>query len=914
MLTIYFSPFGNKNGKTPSEDIISGIAKPGKSILYISPSGRKAEATGKSFFAENEKRDFYSLDRFIEKVLKDKKSPVPAGYLDDKLKFIIVQEILSSNAKYAGLFNRSLGTIGVLTELISDFKYYGYGNDTAKLKSRLAETLGTYDRVYERAIFAVEIFEKYQEKIRELNFADDIDRLKTAAEALPGAKMHYDYLVLDGFFDVPEAQKSIFTGIIKICTHTLVIHYGAENIADLKDVKSDFLEHVQSLGKCAIKMRRSEEKLRLPGACLIHKADSVDEEVKEIACKILEIKQKDPVCKYPEIAVTFPSMFTYMPYIKRIFPKYGIPFSTSVEMPYFSLPGIIPVMLLLRCLLEDFPRRTVVDITSSLNFLAFSKEGRALISSASRKAGIVGGLLQWSELEERLSNEEPVYSETHTGSIQKLKKDLQLLFAAMEKLNKSMPLIEFVVLIRKTLKTLDYTIKNEALSQAFSRLLAGMETLLKVFNGHSNSPAENARLFINILSRAAFREEEESAEAVQVLGIMDTRGLYFRHLFFGGLADGDYPVRPKQELIIPDKIRKELGLVHFQRKIELQKLHFYRLLQAPEEEVYLSYPAQKNEKLVLMSNFLPETTAAKNRSAAHPPTKEEEQQAAGRLLGVPAVSFNNIEFADKKKAAAYINALFSGRSEISVTAIDRYLDCPFMFYLEKILRLEILEEPKFEIESAHIGTILHNVMEGGFSPGKKNNAALKTRLEASIQKELAKTTLHIFWKEHIARRMEILLTGILKEELELFKVYPAVYCLEKKGRFNILDGKAVVKGRIDRVDCDDRRFMVLDYKSGSGARGYFDRTRKGESIQLPLYARMIAAERPDLKVGGFCVYDLKEGRARVVKEDKVSELYENALLTAGNAVTSIFNGDFPKKAEKGGGSCWGCSYAALCKP
>jgi len=99
MLTIYFSPFGNKNGKTPSEDIISGIAKPGKSILYISPSGRKAEATGKSFFAENEKRDFYSLDRFIEKVLKDKKSPVPAGYLDDKLKFIIVQEILSSNAK-----------------------------------------------------------------------------------------------------------------------------------------------------------------------------------------------------------------------------------------------------------------------------------------------------------------------------------------------------------------------------------------------------------------------------------------------------------------------------------------------------------------------------------------------------------------------------------------------------------------------------------------------------------------------------------------------------------------------------------------------------------------------------------------------------------------------------------------------
>ena len=914
MITIHFCSFGSKDGRTQSEKILDEIIVPGKKLLYISPSGRRAEEAGKIFSAKKENREFYSLDRFIENTLKGVAGYAPGRYIDDKFKFILVQEILSSNEKFAALFNRSPGTISVLAELITDFKYYGFGNDTAGLKKRLRGALETYDKVLERALFAVEIFEKYQKKIRELRFTDDIDRLEAAAKAVTDNEFCVGLLVLDGFFDVPEAQRGIFTALIKASRETAVIHYGDERLDELKEIKSDFLDYIQGLGKCGIRQVKSAGKPRLPGDFPVHKALSIDEEVKDIAGGILKIKQGKKKEGFSDIVVTFPAMFAYIPYVKRIFPKYGIPFSTSVDMPFFTVPQVIPVTLLLRCLLEDFPRRTVVDIISSTSYRAFSKEAGELVSTASRKAGIVGGALQWEELAERLKNEEPAYYEEHKESILCLTEELALFFSAMEKLNKPLSLREFSSALGKTLITLKYSIKDKALASAFYTLLMGMETMLKVFKGKSGDPKENARLFMNILSRAAYKEESNAGDAVKVLGIMDTRGLYFKHLFFGGLADGDYPVKPKQEMIIPDKTRKELGLVHFQRKIELQKLHFYRLLQAPEETVHLSYPSQKNDKLVLMSNFLPESEGvAVKKTLQEPGTAEEKQRLLGRSEGAGNISYNTVEFKDKEKAAAYINSLFSGRSEISVTAIDRYLNCPFLFYLEKVLGLEILEEPKFEIESAYVGTILHDVMEGAFCPGKKDNEGLKAKLSASIQKELKKTLLHDFWKEHILQRMAMLQQRILKQEIELVENYPAVYCLEKKGRFKLPSGKAVIKGRIDRVDHNDHSFLVIDYKSGSGAKGYYDKTRKGESIQLPLYARMIAVERPDLAVGGFCVYDLKEGRARRVKEDAVAELYEQSLATAENAVSSILNGDFPKKAERGTGSCWGCPYLHLCK-
>jgi len=914
MITLHLCPFGNRDGKTSSETVIQGIAKPGESLLYISPSGRRAEEAGKSFSDHKEKREFYSLDRFIEKILKDVKGCAPGRYIDDKFRFILIQEILSSEGKYASLFNRSSGTISVLSELIFGFKYYGYGKNTGMLKKKLCETLLTFDRVRERAVFAVEILEKYQEKIKELNFMDDIDRLEKAAEVIKVKKMKFDRLILDGFFDVPEAQKSFFSGLIEASAGTSVIHYGEERLEEIKNIKSSFLDFVRSLGECKISNNPAAGKPRLPKDCSVHKALSVDEEVKQIARKILLVRKSEPGRPWSEIMVTFPSMFAYIPYVKRIFPKYDIPFSTSVDMPYLTVPQIIPVALLLRCLLEEFPRRTVVDILSSKGFSVFTKEAREFVSPVSRKAGITGGLIQWAELEERLRNEEPAYFEAHGESIEELKKGLKLFFASLEKLNNPLTLKDFIAGLRNALKTFKYTIKDKNLSEGFFDMLFGMETTLGVFKGKVNEPKENARLFMNILSRSAYKEESKGGDSLRVLGIMDTRGLYFRHLFFGGLADGDYPVKPKQEMIIPDKARKELGLVHFQRKIELQKLDFYRLLQAPEESAALSYPSQKDGRLVLVSNFLPEAGGLTGKiTELKPETKEELQRAAGRLSGKPAAAFNAVEFADKNKAAAYISALFSGKAEISVTAIDRYLDCPFLFYLEKILGLETLEEPRFEIESAHIGTILHSVMAGGFSTGKKDNKALKNRLLASTRKELKDTLLHDFWKEHIIKRMDALLIRILKQESELSESYSSIYCLEKKGRFKLPGGKTVIKGRIDRVDCGDRVFMVIDYKSGSGARGYFDRTRKGESIQLPLYARMIAAERPDLAVDGFCVYDLKEGRARIVKAEKVPELYEKSLETAGKAVAGILNGDFPKKEEYGRGSCWSCSYASLCK-
>ncbi|OGF46596.1 MAG: hypothetical protein A2536_09875 [Candidatus Firestonebacteria bacterium RIFOXYD2_FULL_39_29] len=907
MIKIYVCPFSLHKGKTPSEEVLKRlkIEEPGKSILYISPSGRKAEEVKSSFTAECKTWGFYSLDRFVNKVL----AGISTGrYVDDKLKLILVTEILSSDEKHASLFNKSPGTVNVLVELITDLKNYGFGANTAELKMKLRTLLNTYDRVVERAVFAVDILEKYQKTIKKLGFTDDVDRLSLAGEFLGKNKTGYDILVLDGFFDVTIKQKEFFSSLIKSSEQTILLHYQEEDIEEIRGVKSDFLEFAKTLGETAvIKIKRGSELRNLSGQ-KVNKALSMEAEVNGIARRILELKKNKS--EYRDILVTFPSMFTYIHYVERIFPKYKIPFSTSVDRPYLSLPQLIPVSLLLKCVLEELPRRMMVDLMNSPRLHGFSRVSGEMISHASRKAGITGGIAQWKELAERLKNEEPDYFEKNEKNINTLARDIEKVFLSLSVLNKPLNLLEFTKEMKKALVLFEYFIEEKEIKEGFDELLNGMEKMLKVFKGKKNKPEENAQLFLNILSKAYHKEENADPDAVRVLGVLDTRGLFSEHLFFGGLSDGEFPLKPKQEMIIPDKTRKELGLVHFLRRIELQRLHFYRLIQSPRTGLYLSYPVQKDDKLVIASNFLPEAIKAPAEIiGVLPVTNEELQIEEGRKEGISGFFFEPAELTDKIKTEKYIRTVFSGNMEISVTAIDRYLDCPFIFYLEKILGLEILLEPKFEIESAKIGTVLHNVMEGAFVTGIKNHALLKEKITSSVETELKITALHEFWKEHIRKRVDTLLKRILKQEQIILEEYPVVYSVEKKGRFKLENIEATVKGRIDRVDCNDKEFIIIDYKSGSGAKTYFDKTVKGESIQLPLYARMVALEGSRLP-GGLCVYDLKEGKVRFVKKDKVSELYESAFHTAEKAVQSILNGDFPKKISN---TCYFCPYESVCK-
>ncbi|OGF48865.1 MAG: hypothetical protein A2231_08545 [Candidatus Firestonebacteria bacterium RIFOXYA2_FULL_40_8] len=910
MIKIYICPFSWHKEKTPSEEVLRMIklSESKKSVLYISPSGRKAEEVKSSFSAECKTWGFYSLDRFINKILTGTGT---GKYVDDKLKLILVTEILSSDEKYASLFNTSPGTVNVLSELLTDFKNYGFASDIPGLKKKLTALLDTYDRVTERALTSVDILEKYQATIQKLGFSDDVDRLSLAGALLGNNKTGYDILVLDGFFDVTAKQKEFFSPLIKNSKDTVLLHYEEDALEEIKGVQSDFLEFAKTLGKTSVVKIKRETDLRSLAAQKVTKALSLEAEVNGIAHHILDLKKNNT--GYRDILVTFPSMFSYIPYVERIFPKYKIPFSTSVDRPYVSLQELLPVTLLLKCILEELPRRMVVDLINSPQLLAFDKVSRELISPASRKAGITGGFLQWEELAKRVKNEEPDYFEENLENIRMLESDLKKVFLALEGLNKNMDLLGFTKGLRKVLLLLKYSITDEEINKGFQELLNGMEKMLKLFKGRKNKPEENARLFLNILSKSHYKQEHSAPDSVRVLGVLDTRGLYSGHLFFGGLSDGDFPLKPKQEMIIPDKARKELGLVHFLRRIELQRLHFYRLLQGPRTGVYLSYPVQKDDKLVLPSNFLPEIIkppAEQVKAAAL--TTEELQSKEGRTEGLSGLFFESSELTDKAKAEQYIRSVFSRNAEISVTAIDRYLDCPFVFYLEKILKLEILEEPKFEIESAAIGTILHNVMEGAFEPGKKIPEKIEEKIIRSVEAELKKTNLHEFWKDHIRNRVTLLLKRIIKQEQLIFEEYPHVYCVEKKGRFKLNNVDAAVKGRIDRVDNNEREFAVIDYKSGSGAKKYFDKTVKGESIQLALYARMIAVEQ-GRTCGGLCVYDLKEGRARFVKKEKVAELYDEALITAEKAVQSILNGDFPKKEGKGSNTCYFCAYAAICK-
>ena len=460
------------------------------------------------------------------------------------------------------------------------------------------------------------------------------------------------------------------------------------------------------------------------------------------------------------------------------------------------------------------------------------------------------------------------------------------------------------------------------------------------------------RLLVKILSTTNIPFHGEPAIGMQVMGVLETRNLDFRHLVLLSVNEGQLPKSGGDSSFIPYNLRKAFGMTTIEHKIAVYAYYFYRLLQRAER-ITLMYNTSsdglnRGEWSRFMLQFLIEWP--------HPITRQF-LEAGQSPQGTSPITVEKTPDVMRRMQSLF-DVRTNPKAKFSPSALNYYLDCPLKFYYRYVAGLSAPDEVSAEIDSATFGSIFHYAAEHIYKDltthGKViNKEALETLLrnEVKLQDYVDTAFKKLFFNVPQNEKPEYngvqlinsaVIARYLKQLLQNDLRYaPFTFIaseMEVDEPIDIQTPKGVIKSRIggiiDRMDSKDGTLRIVDYKTGGDAdtpphvESLFipDKKRSNYVFQTFLYAAIMCRKQPTMKIAPALLYIhraatetyspvIQMGEPRKPKEavedfSKYEKEYRERLQ---GLLEEIFN---PEKSftqteiiEK----CTYCDFKALCK-
>ena len=460
------------------------------------------------------------------------------------------------------------------------------------------------------------------------------------------------------------------------------------------------------------------------------------------------------------------------------------------------------------------------------------------------------------------------------------------------------------------------------------------------------------RLLVKVLSATNIPFHGEPAIGMQVMGVLETRNLDFRHLVLLSVNEGQLPKSGGDSSFIPYNLRKAFGMTTIEHKIAVYAYYFYRLLQRAER-ITLMYNTSsdglnRGEWSRFMLQFLIEWP--------HPITRQF-LEAGQSPQGTSPITVEKTPDVMRRMQSLF-DVRANPKAKFSPSALNYYLDCPLKFYYRYVAGLSAPDEVSAEIDSATFGSIFHYAAEHIYKDltthGKViNKEALETLLrnEVKLQDYVDTAFKKLFFNVPQNEKPEYngvqlinsaVIARYLKQLLQNDLRYaPFTFIaseMEVDEPIDIQTPKGVIKSRIggiiDRMDSKDGTLRIVDYKTGGDAdtpphvESLFipDKKRSNYVFQTFLYAAIMCRKQPTMKIAPALLYihraatekkysGIQMGEPRKPKEavedfSKYEKEYRERLQ---GLLEEIFN---PEKSftqteiiEK----CTYCDFKALCK-
>jgi hypothetical protein len=195
-------------------------------------------------------------------------------------------------------------------------------------------------------------------------------------------------------------------------------------------------------------------------------------------------------------------------------------------------------------------------------------------------------------------------------------------------------------------------------------------------------------------------------------------------------------------------------------------------------------------------------------------------------------------------------------AQLSVTDFKDYLECPYRFYLKRVLKLKSVVRDLEEMDPLAFGTLLHEVLgQFGHSPVRDSSDAneiegwLLEALEQICRKRFGTECFPAveLQREQMGWRLKQFALHQARWRKEGWRIVLAESDSEAIETDWLVDEQMIrLRGRVDRVDRHDRgTYAILDYKSSDGGDSP-ETTHHGgnkppktpddwKDLQLPMY-------------------------------------------------------------------------------
>jgi ATP-dependent helicase/DNAse subunit B len=916
---VFIAPHGARNKKSALfEEIVSHCTDGDySSVLYITPAAFSLGEARRQFFSYlktvHKKKAYIPFQSFTIKNLcinlyetfmplqsaKENEDNPPSppfnkggmgGFkiISDRIEPLILCEILGE---------KNIGYARLLSGLLSKIRHYILDRELPQIKEDI-KSLIFEEKTMARAVKAIETLEVYEKRLEERGLIDFENAIK---KSIPLIKEYLDpsILILDGFFDPTPLELEVIKTLIEKAEGVYVL--VEENAEFLK-----FFEPSEESKKWGLRSEKLRKTISPREGVGYYPYPSMEDEVEGIArgVKALILEGVKP----GEIVVSFPALSKYLPMLKRVFQKHGIPVNIA-EYDLSSTKPFIALEDMITSIENDYPRNEFLSFLTSAYLSGIPKIIKEWAVSFSSKAGIVKGGQAWLSIKETLLNftEEDI-SGDRRKVIDEFQRELKKIINTLEKLRQAKNLLSFADELEAVLNRFGFfdSLTEQGLPQILE-VISNQLAELRHF-GELYGSDEKTGFYLRYLLKG-LKGRDEDIDGVRVVPFELAAGLECKALFFGGMIEGDFPSKPEIDPVLPEKVKKSLGIPFLEYYLDRQKRYFKRLLNVSTDEPYFSYPVADGDNIFLQSPFLDWGTEL--RTPELDVFTEEEiliRNGLSKQRDFSEILWNGKLSSDKDIKSILMQG-FGSKTFFRVTDIDAYRQCPLRFYIERFLCLETEKPPKFEVEAMLWGKLAHRTMEYLYKDGVIELDELDKRLFKGLELSLKQFPIGDFWSRVAREIFQRLLPMLKEQETDIRMQGFSPYMVEHTIKTTINNLR--LKGKIDRVDSKTRNskletrnsVVLLDYKTGS-----IDR----DSLQLPLYAGMWQKEngRSVEKVG---FYSLKDGYVDwYPKKISMEEFIDTALQSAEDLVQRMRKGIFEPTPFKDT-ECRYCWHSALCK-
>lgn len=503
---------------------------------------------------------------------------------------------------------------------------------------------------------------------------------------------------------------------------------------------------------------------------------------------------------------------------------------------------------------------------------------------------------------------------------------------------------------------------SDAFDQLYRESLFKTYTLVNRFHTLIESKELNVqagtfqRLLTRVMSSSSIPFHGEPAIGMQVMGVLETRNLDFRHLIMLSVNEGQLPKVGGDSSFIPYNLRKAFGMTTIDHKIAVYAYYFYRLMQRAEKVTLVYNTAtdgiNRGELSRFMLQFLIEW--------GYPVLRKQLETAQSPQDSTPIIIEKTPDVMERMKSVFDIRN--NPKALISPSALNCYLDCPLKFYYKYVALLSAPDEVTADIDSAKFGSIFHYAAEHIYKDltahGKlisKENLETLLKDEVRLQTYVDNGFKELFFnlpqnEQPEYNGIQLINSAVIVKYIQQLlrndlRYAPFTFVGSEQRIFENIeictptgDIQSRIGGIIDRIDSKGESLRIVDYKTGGDAdtptnvQSLFipDKKRSNYVFQTFLYASIVCKklrEKNDSRlVAPALLYIhraasenyspvIQMGEPRKPKEpvDNFAQYEGDFRENLKTLLEDIFNPDISFTQTEIEDKCAYCDFRALCK-